>query len=71
VRKWLHPRGRLGMLDQGHWWLRTRCGECGRSRDFVVDRSQAEAFEESMRAAELEIRTQADWWALQRNDGVG
>jgi hypothetical protein len=50
-------------LDQEHWWLRTRCAECGSFRDFVVDRSQAEALEEGMRAAEQEISAQAEWWA--------
>jgi len=28
-----------------------------------MTRPEAEAFEQGMRAAEQEIRTQADWWA--------
>jgi hypothetical protein len=52
-----------GMLDQGHWWLQTRCADCGSFRDIVIDRPQAEKFEAAMRTAEHEIRAQADWWA--------
>ena len=50
-------------LDEEHWWLRTRCGDCGSFRDIVIDRAQAEAFEKAMRTAEQQLRAQADWWA--------
>jgi ribosomal protein S27E len=32
-------------LDEERWWVRVRCGECGRGREVVLDNEEARRYE--------------------------
>ena len=42
-------------LDDDRWWIRVRCGECGRSREVVIDNEQARRFDVDLDCGAREI----------------
>jgi uncharacterized Zn finger protein len=42
-------------LDDARWWVRVRCGECGRAREVVIDDEQARRFDADLDRGAREI----------------
>jgi formate dehydrogenase assembly factor FdhD len=52
--------------DEKHWWMRLRCGACGRQSEETVPDAVAELYDQELDLAQFRIRRAADRLSSER-----